>query len=117
MGLQMIIYIEADRRSKTWNLFSKKEQLAGARQAKIRIVEEEIDNRRKTRAKLAATVADLIFSADTFSDEAKDAGNIMYVWNQYDWDQIAWENQQEERTTFKQWPKTKNKAGEFSRTC
>lgn len=39
----------------------------------------KFDNMRKIKAKLAATVADLIFSADTFYDEAKDAGNIMYV--------------------------------------
>lgn len=43
---------------------------------KRRFVKEDIDNMRKTMAKLAATVAYLILSADIFADQAGDAGNI-----------------------------------------
>lgn len=45
-----------------------------------RIVEKKkIDHIRKTKAKLAATVAVLIFLADTFTDKTGDAANITYI--------------------------------------
>lgn len=57
-----------------------KEQPAGARQQERLKGKEEIDCTRKTKAKLAAIVADLIMSpADTFADRAGGAGNIANV--------------------------------------
>lgn len=46
---------------------------------KRHIVQKEVDNRRKTKLKLAAMVAVLIFSADRFTDNTGGAGNITYV--------------------------------------
>ncbi|XP_077545839.1 uncharacterized protein LOC144158676 [Haemaphysalis longicornis] len=57
----------------------KKEQLEGARQSKRRIVEEEIENLRKKKAKLVSTVADLISSADTFAEKAEETGDITLI--------------------------------------
>lgn len=57
----------------------KKEQLEGARQSKRRIVEEEIENMMKKKAKLVSTVADLMSSADTFADKAEETGDITLI--------------------------------------
>lgn len=57
----------------------KKEQLEGARQSKKCIVEEEIENMRKKKAKLVSTVADLISSADTFAEKAEETGDITLI--------------------------------------
>lgn len=73
MALLMITYLQQID-------IPESEKLAAARQQRRLTVEEEIGCMRKTKAKLAATVAHLIMSpADIFAGKAGDAGNIAYV--------------------------------------
>ncbi|CAN7992633.1 unnamed protein product [Ixodes hexagonus] len=57
----------------------KKVQLEQASQSKRCLVEGEIDNMKRKKTKLEATVPDLTASADNFAEKAEAIGDITYV--------------------------------------